>query len=125
MLARRNRGRWSTVVAAVGGLALVIGVGWVVLSWVREGSAVAEPRASVLGFLLAAALAVVGLVGWVRRRRVAAAAPVTAEQVGRAVATLAQGWPSSGRRRPGRGRWGILSQCRCAGDCPRARRGYR
>jgi hypothetical protein len=90
MVARRDRAHWSIVAAAVAGLALVIGMAWVVLGWVWGSSAVADPRASALGFLLASAVSGVGLVGWVRRRRAAAAAPVTAEQVGKAVATLAE-----------------------------------
>jgi NACHT domain len=90
MLARRNRGRWSTLAASLGVLALVISVGWLALLWVRDGATVADPRASVLGFLLAAALAAVTLVGWVRRRRAAAAALMTAEQTRQAAATLAE-----------------------------------
>jgi hypothetical protein len=90
MPGRRNGGRYSTLAAVVGALALVVSVGWVVLVWYRHGATDADPRASVLSFLLAAVLALVGLVGWVRRRRVAAVAPVTAEQVGQAAVTLAE-----------------------------------
>jgi hypothetical protein len=54
--------------AAVGVLALGISVGWLVLGWVREGSAVAAPRAGMLSAVLAAVVAGVGLMGWVRQR---------------------------------------------------------
>ncbi|MGH3875187.1 MAG: hypothetical protein ACRDSR_27430 [Pseudonocardiaceae bacterium] len=90
MLARRNRRRWFILAASLGVLTLVISVGWLALIWVRDGAMVADPRASVLGFLLAAVLVAVTLVGWVRRQRAAAAAPVTAEQARQAAATLAE-----------------------------------
>ncbi|MFN2497183.1 MAG: NACHT domain-containing protein, partial [Pseudonocardiaceae bacterium] len=90
MLGRRNRGRWSTLAAALGVLVLVISAGWLTLAWIRAGVTVADAQASVLAFLLAAAVAAAVLVEWVHRRCAAAAAPATAEQVGQAAATLAE-----------------------------------
>lgn len=89
MLARRDR-RWTAWAAALCMLALVGGAAWLVLIWYRHGAVDADPRASVLGFLLAVAVAAVGLGGWIRRQRGAAGMPVTADQVGRAAATLAE-----------------------------------
>lgn len=57
MLARRNRGQPSTLAAGLGVLVLMISVGWLALVWYHEGATGADPWASVLGFLLAAALA--------------------------------------------------------------------
>lgn len=90
IFAGRNRGCGFFLAAGVGVLALVISVVWLALVWVRNGAVVANPRASVLGFVLAAAVAVTALVGWERRRRVAARAPVTAEQLRQAATTLAE-----------------------------------
>jgi hypothetical protein len=90
MFAGRNRGCGSILAAGVGVLALVISVVWLALVWVRNGAVVADPRASVLGFVLAAAVAVAALVGGERRRRVAAGAPATAEQLRQAATTLAE-----------------------------------
>jgi hypothetical protein len=96
MFAGRNRGCGSILAAGVGVLALVISVVWLALVWVRNDAVVADSRASVLGFVLAAVVAVTALVGWERRRRVAAGAPATAEQVRQAATTLpevvAQQW---------------------------------
>ena len=89
MLARRDRCR-STLAGVLCVLGLVVGAGWLVLVWYRRGVADAEPRASVLGFLLAVAVAVAGVGRWVRKQRVAVGMPATAEQVGRAAVTLAE-----------------------------------
>ena len=55
--------------AAVGVLALVISIGWLVLGWLQDGSAVAASWAGVLSAMLAAVVAGVGLIGWVAMAR--------------------------------------------------------
>lgn len=90
MVTHRNRGCWSVFAAGVGALLLVVGVGWLARVWIHNGIAVAVNLATVLGFLLAAVVAVVGLSGWVRRQRVIAAVPVAAEQLQQAMTTLAE-----------------------------------
>ena len=86
-------------------LVLVAGAVWLVRVWAtaENGAAEADPQASVLAVLLAAAVAAVGVLAWAVRRRRQASLPATAEQVDQASATLAglvrEQWQEEARAR--------------------------
>jgi NACHT domain len=84
---------------------LLLGAAWLVFVWTSSegGAAAADPQASVLSFVLAAAIAVLGLVLGAWRRRRQASLPATAEEIDHAAATLAglvrEQWQAEARAR--------------------------
>jgi hypothetical protein len=85
----RRGPRWPVAVTFVGVLVLLAGVGWLAWVWAQQGVSVADPEASVLGFVLAAVGAVGAVLGWMLRRRRDAGLPATAEQLEQAATSLA------------------------------------
>lgn len=80
---------WPVLLSLAGVALLGIGVVRLLLVWVRGGAAEADPEASVLGVVLAAVGAAVGILGWAVRYRRLSRAAASAEQIDLAAATLA------------------------------------
>jgi hypothetical protein len=78
-----------TAAAVLAALVLAAGVGWLVRVWISGGTA-PDAQAQVLGFVVTAVVAVIGLVGWATGRQQDVDAPATKEQLKEAGDTLAR-----------------------------------
>src|SRR4051812_27255909 len=98
-----QRDRWTVVLTVVGLALLFVGVTRLVSAWITGGAAIADPEASTLGTILAAASAGVATIVAMSRRRRAASLPATADQVDQAAANLAaavrEQWSAEARSR--------------------------